>query len=79
MIFGELAILNLIIATGSVSFLSNAFVISEIFCNINGQQFSHQYNYQRTFVEHPVPANAKHCLIRLRDILGNIYIKYIVL
>ena len=76
--FGELAIAQLLITSTTISYLSNSFVIAELFCGTD-LGFSHGYTYYRTFNEHPVPANAKHCLIRLRDILGNIYIKYIVL
>jgi len=64
--FGELAISSLLITTTTISFLSNHFVFSEIFCG-EDYQFSHAYNYQRTFIEHPISANTKECLIKNFD------------
>jgi len=73
--FGELVIVQLLVTTSTISFLSNHFVISEVFCG-NGFLYSHAYTYQRTFNEHPIPAQAKNCLIRIFDGI-NTLIKYI--
>ena len=64
--FGALTISSLLITTTTISFLSNHFVISEIFCG-EFYQYSHAYTYQRTYVEHLIPAGTKECLIRTFD------------
>jgi len=64
--FGELAIAQLLITTTTISFLSNHFVIAELFCGYD-LQYSDGYTYERTFVEHDIPKGVKECLIRIFD------------
>ena len=75
--FGTLDISQLLVTTTTISFLSNAFVIAELFCGTGLQQFSDAYLYPRTFVEHQIPKNVDTCLIRLKDKLGNLYTRQI--
>ena len=74
--FGELAIAQLLITSTTISFLSSQFVIAEVFCG-NSYQYSHKFLYYRTFVEHEIPAGTKQCLIRNRDIIGNVFTKIV--
>ena len=74
--FGELEIVQLLITSTTISFLSTAFVIAEVFCG-NSYQYSHAFTYYRTFVEHEIPAGTKQCLIRNRDIIGNVFTKIV--
>jgi len=74
--FGELEIVQLLITSTTISFLSTAFVISEVFCG-NSYQYSHAFTYYRTYVEHPIPAGTKQCIIRNIDIIGNMYIQIV--
>jgi len=74
--FGVLAISQIILGTSTISFLSSAFVISEVFCG-NSYQYSHSFTYFRTYVEHPIPIGAKQCIIRNRDIIGNVFTKIV--
>jgi len=74
--FGELAISQLLITSTTISFLSTAFVIAEIFCG-ECYQYSHSFTYFRTFVEHPIPAGTKQCIVRNRDIIGNVLTKIV--
>jgi len=81
MLFGSLFITQLLVTSTTVSFLSGSFVISEIFCGSDPQfnvlgLYSHKYTYERTFVEHPIPAGTDKCLIRIFDNI-NYLIKYI--
>ena len=75
--FGTLDISQLLVTTTTISFLSNAFVIAELFCGTGLQQYSTGYNYERTYVEHVIPKNVDKCLIRLKDKLGNLYTRQI--
>jgi len=74
--FGVLAISQIILGTSTISFLSSAFVISEVFCG-NSYQYSHSFTYYRTYVEHPIPIGAKQCIVRNRDIIGNVFTKIV--
>ena len=74
--FGELEIVQLLITSTTISFLSTAFVIAEIFCG-ECYQYSHSFTYFRTFVEHPIPAGTKQCIVRNRDIIGNVFTKIV--
>ena len=74
--FGELLIAQLLITSTTISFLSSAFVISEVFCG-ECYQYSHSFTYFRTFVEHPIPIGAKQCIVRNRDIIGNVLTKIV--
>ena len=74
--FGELAISQLLITSTTISFLSTAFVIAEIFCG-ECYQYSLSFTYFRTFVEHPIPAGTKQCIVRNRDIIGNVLTKIV--
>ena len=74
--FGVLAISQIILGTSTISFLSSAFVISEVFCG-NSYQYSHSFTYYRTYVEHPIPAGTKQCIVRNRDIIGNVFTKIV--
>jgi len=72
----ELAITQLLITSTTISFLSSAFVISEVFCG-ECYQYSHSFTYYRTYVEHEIPVGAKQCIVRNRDIIGNILTKIV--
>jgi len=72
----ELAITQLLITSTTISFLSSAFVISEVFCG-ECYQYSHSFTYYRTYVEHEIPVGAKQCIVRNRDIIGNIFTKIV--
>ena len=72
----ELAITQLLITSTTISFLSSAFVISEVFCG-ECYQYSHKFEYSQTYVEHEIPVGAKQCIIRNRDIIGNILTKIV--
>jgi len=74
--FGELLIAQLLITSTTISFLSSAFVISEVFCG-ECYQYSHSFTYYRTYVEHPIPIGAKQCIVRNRDIIGNVLTKIV--
>jgi len=74
--FGELAIAQLLITSTTISFLSSAFVIAEVFCG-NSYQYSHSFLYYRTFVKHQIPNGTKQCIVRNRDIIGNILTKIV--
>ena len=74
--FGELAIAQLLITSTTISFLSSAFVISEVFCG-ECYQYSHSFTYYRTYVEHEIPVGAKQCIVRNRDIIGNVFTKIV--
>ena len=74
--FGELLIAQLLITSTTISFLSSAFVISEVFCG-ECYQYSHSFTYYRTYVEHPIPIGAKQCIVRNRDIIGNVFTKIV--
>jgi len=65
--FGELAISQLLITSTTISFLSSAFVIAEVFCG-NSYQYSHKFEYSQTYVVHnDIPKGFDKCLIRLWD------------
>ena len=74
--FGELLIAQLLITSTTISFLSSAFVISEVFCG-ECYQYSHSFTYYRTYVEHEIPVGAKQCIVRNRDIIGNVFTKIV--
>jgi len=76
--FGELAIAQILITTTTISYLSNHFVIAELFCG-NGFQFSHAYTYERTYIEHDIPKDVDRCLIRTTDKIGNTFTKLITI
>lgn len=73
--FGTLEITQLLITSTTISFLSTAFVISEVFCG-DSYQYSHAFAYFRTFVEHSIPIGTKRCIIRNFDGI-NTFIKII--
>ena len=76
--FGAIAITQLLITSTTISFLSTQFVIAELFCSINNQQYNHQFTYERTYIVHPIPVGTEECLIRLRSGI-NIFTKIIEL
>ncbi len=79
MIFGTLAITQLLITSTTISFLSTAFVTSELFCG-ESMQYSDMFYNEQTFVTHNnIPEGTEECLIRIRDKIGNIYTKQIKL
>ena len=77
--FGTLDISQLLVTTTTISFLSNAFVIAELFCGTGLQQYSSKFEYRQTFITHHIPKNVDKCLIRLKDKLGNTYTKLITI
>jgi len=72
-----LYISSLLISSTSISFLSNTFVIAELFCNVGDQQYLHKFEYYQTYIVHEIPTQATECLIRLKDKLGNLYTRQI--
>lgn len=64
--FGALAITQLLIATNTISFLSNHFIVAELFCG-ETLQYSSAYTYERTYIEFDVPYGFKDCIIKLFD------------
>jgi len=74
-----LYISSLLISSTTVSYLSSSFVIAELFCGTGLQQYSTGYEYPRTFVEHQIPKNVDKCLIRIKDKIGNLYTRQIII
>ena len=78
--FLSLAISQLLITTTTISYLSTQFVIAELFCNTGRiNQYSHAFDYYRTYIEHQIPAQTDECLIRTKDKIGNVYTRIVLL
>ena len=74
-----LYISSLLISSTSISFLSNTFVIAELFCGTGLQQYSSKFEYRQTFITHHIPKNVDKCLIRIKDKTGNLYTRQIII
>ena len=76
--FGTLDISQLLVTTTTISFLSNAFVIAELFCGTGLQQYSSKFEYRQTFITHQIPKGVDKCLIKIFDGI-NTYTRQIII